>query len=224
MNLVAYITLEEAIAKHDEIILASGGLLGLRDEGLLISALTMIQNDFYYYKYHDKLAHLIFSINKNHCFIDGNKRASVSLGTLFLLKNGWPSEFIADFIIAMEEVVVWLANDEINKNDLQQIIKYLFFKLVSNNDYTCEKIKSLLNIYKLSEEGIFDLIQICNELTEITNDMISGSKELNDIDKIQIFENDIIIIEDGIINLEEKRCEIQRRRKIWELILKFLQN
>ncbi|ORF22839.1 hypothetical protein BGI05_00990, partial [Snodgrassella alvi] len=157
-------------------------------------------------------------------FIDGNKRASVSLGTLFLLKNGWPSEFIADFIIAMEEVVVWLANDEINKNDLQQIIKYLFFKLVSNNDYTCEKIKSLLNIYKLSEEGIFDLIQICNELTEITNDMISGSKELNDIDKIQIFENDIIIIEDGIINLEEKRCEIQRRRKIWELILKFLQN
>lgn len=101
MNSITYITLEEAIAKHDEIILASGGLLGLRDEGLLISALTMIQNDFYYSEYHEKLTHLIFSINKNHCFIDGNKRASISLGASFLLNNGWSSEFVASFIMTI---------------------------------------------------------------------------------------------------------------------------
>lgn len=68
MSCIDYLQPYEAIAIHDKIILASGGMLGLRDEGLLISALTMIQNDLYYPSFSSKLVHLIFSINKNHCF------------------------------------------------------------------------------------------------------------------------------------------------------------
>lgn len=90
MSSVVYLELDEVIANHDKIILASGGLLGIRDKGLLISALTMIQNDLYYPTFSSKLVHLIFSINKNHCFNDGNKRTSLSSGASFLLKNGWP--------------------------------------------------------------------------------------------------------------------------------------
>ncbi|MGE9659247.1 type II toxin-antitoxin system death-on-curing family toxin [Snodgrassella alvi] len=151
MNSITYITLEEAIAKHDEIILASGGLLGLRDEGLLISALTMIQNDFYYSEYHEKLTHLIFSINKNHCFNDGNKRASVGLGAIFLMKNGWTNEFIEFFIKKMEIVSVWLAEKKIGIEELKVFIALLINDLKENNDYKdhstfIDEINALLKI------------------------------------------------------------------------------
>lgn len=210
MNLVAYITLEEAIAKHDEIILASGGLLGLRDEGLLISALTMIQNDFYYSEYHEKLTHLIFSINKNHCFIDGNKRASISLGASFLLNNGWSSEFVASFIMAMEEVVVWLANDEINKNDLNLIIECLFLKFGSSKDYVDAMIQELLTDFR-------NMVKDLSYLIQIDNDIITSLKKLNRINQIQIYK-------DEIIESEEWIRKAQKEIKIWELISRFLQN
>lgn len=125
MNLIAYIEPEEAIIKHDEVILISGGLLGLRDKGLLTSTLTMIKNDSYYLKYIDKLTHLIFSINKNHCFIDGNKRLSIALGAIFLIKNGFSYQFVKKFILEMEQVVIWLAENTINKNDLALYISNL---------------------------------------------------------------------------------------------------
>lgn len=210
MNSITYITLEEAIAKHDAIILASGGLLGLRDEGLLISALTLIQNDLYYPTFSSKLVHLIFSINKNHCFIDGNKRASVSLAGSFLLKNGLPSEFVSDFIITMEEVVVWLANDEITKNTLAIIIMFLFCKFESDKDDYCLWIQQLVTTERDLEKEFLSIIQM-------SNTMISELKKTNRINKIQFYKNQITKAEESI-RLTQKEI------KIWELILKFLQN
>ena len=207
MNFIDYLQPNEAIAIHDKIILATGGILGLRDEGLLISALTMIQNDLYYSTFSSKLVHLIFSINKNHCFIDGNKRASISLGASFLINNGWSSDFVADFIIAMEEVVVWLANDEINKNDLQLIIECFVLKLSSSKDYICEIIQEILINYRDLEKDLSDLIQINDEI-------IHCLKEANRINELQIYEY-------KIIDSEEKRRRAQKELKIWGLILKF---
>lgn len=126
MNSIIYLEPDEVIAIHDKVILASGGLLGMRDKGLLISVLAMIQNDLYYPTFSLKLVHLIFSINKNHCFSDGNKRTSISSGASFLIKNGWSLEFVKNFIINMEDVVVWLADDEIDKNELSHIINIYF--------------------------------------------------------------------------------------------------
>jgi len=191
MNSIAYITLEEAIAKHDEIILASGGLLGLRDEGLLISALTMIENDLYYSSFSSKLVHLIFSINKNHCFIDGNKRASVSLAGSFLLKNGLPSEFVSDFIITMEEIVVWLANDEITKNTLALIIMFLFCKFESDKDDHCLWIKKLVITQREIEKNYLNIIQMANI-------MISELKKINGINRIHINKDEMIESEEWI--------------------------
>lgn len=134
MSSVVYLEQDEVIANHDKIILVSGGLLGIRDEGLLISALTMIQNDLYYPTFSSKLVHLIFSLNKNHCFNDGNKRTSISSGASFLLKNGWPQEFVKAFITNMEEVVVLLADDKINKNILAFMIDILILNFEINKD------------------------------------------------------------------------------------------
>lgn len=197
MNSIIYLEPAEVIANHDKIILASGGLLGIRDEGLLISALTMIQNDLYYPTFSSKLVHLIFSINKNHCFSDGNKRTSLSSGALFLLKNGWPPEFIKAFIINMEEVVVWLADDEIDKNDLTLIINILFLGFEINKDSDITKLA----------------FELSNGYQKITREF----EKLNLINQNRISEENLIEAK-LIIYLEEKY------KKIEELISKSFKN
>lgn len=79
-----YFDIQHAIKKHDWIINNSGGLHGYRDLGLLESALGHIQNDMYYPTFYEKLKHLIYSVNKFHPFVDGNKRSSLMLGAYFL--------------------------------------------------------------------------------------------------------------------------------------------
>lgn len=90
MNSIVFIAVDETIAINYEIISVSrvGDLFELHDKGLLISILTMIKNDLYYPNYYEKMSHLIFSIYKNHCFVDGNTRPSIVLGAIFLLKMG----------------------------------------------------------------------------------------------------------------------------------------
>jgi death on curing protein len=150
MNTIIYLEPAEVIANHDKIILASGGLSGLRDEGLLDSALTMIQNDLYYPTFSSKLVHLIFSINKNHCFCDGNKRTSISSGASFLLKNGWSPGFVKFFIINMENVVVRLADDEINKDELALIINILLLRFEINQSLSRPNLEIKLKL-KISD-------------------------------------------------------------------------
>lgn len=70
-----YITLEQALATHRSTIEHSGG--GDCSDiniGYLESALEMVQNDDYYPSFKDKLVHLVWSVNRNHSFSDGNKR------------------------------------------------------------------------------------------------------------------------------------------------------
>lgn len=84
-----YFDIEHAIRVHDWIIEKTGGLHGIRDQGVLESALEHIQNDWYYPGFVDKLSHLFFAINKFHAFSDGNKRSSIALSTYFLEINGF---------------------------------------------------------------------------------------------------------------------------------------
>jgi death on curing protein len=122
-----YFSAEYAIEVHDNIIRVSGGLLGIRDRGLLESSLEHIKNDFYYPSLEDKLTHLLYSINKNHCFNDGNKRASLALSAYFLLINGL-GILIKKFIIEMENIVVDVADNKIDKDLLFEIIESLLYE------------------------------------------------------------------------------------------------
>ena len=76
---------------HAESIAEHGGSPGLRDEGLLQSALARPQNLFAYEECSD-LARLAasygFGLAKNHAFVDGNKRAALLAIGLFLMLNG----------------------------------------------------------------------------------------------------------------------------------------
>jgi death-on-curing protein len=82
---------DDVIDLHAYILARTGGALGLRDEGLLESALARPLNRFMY-EYVDALPELAASyavgIAKNHPFADGNKRSAFLALGLFLDLNG----------------------------------------------------------------------------------------------------------------------------------------
>ena len=82
---------EVVIAAHEEMLFEHGGGTGIRDEGLLDSALQRAQNLFAYEKatVFDLAAAYSFGIAKNHPFVDGNKRAAFLTGYVFLELNGF---------------------------------------------------------------------------------------------------------------------------------------
>ncbi|CAN5731606.1 type II toxin-antitoxin system death-on-curing family toxin [soil metagenome] len=86
-----WVTKEGLIVLHDRSIALHGGAPGLRDEGLLESALVRPANLFHYQGVDDiciLAAAYLVAIASNHPFADGNKRAAYLAMGLFLMKNG----------------------------------------------------------------------------------------------------------------------------------------
>lgn len=103
---------------HEYSLATFGGLRGLRDEGLLESALARAQN-LYAYKPRTTLTHLAaataFGLARNHPFNDGNKRAAfLSIG-LFLGLNGL--RLTADKVDATHSIIA-LADGTLDENAL----------------------------------------------------------------------------------------------------------
>lgn len=119
-----YFTTDHAKATHDTIINISGGIQGVIDLGRLDSIIDQIKNDDYYPEFEDKLTHLVYAINKGHCFNDGNKRTSIALGAFFLAVNGLDM-FVNKFIIEMENIAVAVADNLVSKELLKEIIDSL---------------------------------------------------------------------------------------------------
>jgi death on curing protein len=137
---IIYITLEQAKEIHCKTIeISGGGACGQLNMGQLDSVLQNIQNDDYYPTFEEKLTHLIFSANKFHCFEDGNKRISISLGAQFLIFNGYM--FAAKrFLNEMENISYHVASGCISKNLLYEIICAIINDEIENEDI---KIKIL---------------------------------------------------------------------------------
>jgi death-on-curing protein len=82
----------DARALHDRLLALDGGAAGLRDPGLLQSALARPQQLYAYGDNPDIIdmaAAYTAGIVRNHPFIDGNKRTGFLLGVLFLELNGY---------------------------------------------------------------------------------------------------------------------------------------
>lgn len=128
-----YFDIEHAIETHDLIINESGGSHGVNDLGLLESVLEHIQNNIYYPEFETKVTHLVYSVNKNHAFSDGNKRSSIALGAYFLELNGL--DYCVDrFIIQMENISVHVADNRIDKDLLYEII----YSIINEDDFSEE--------------------------------------------------------------------------------------
>jgi death-on-curing protein len=90
-----WLTRDECVALHDMMLAQYGGCPGIRDEGLLESALARPQQLHHYGKpgMPQMAAAYTAGIVKNHPFLDGNKRTGFMLGAGFLERNGY--EFVA---------------------------------------------------------------------------------------------------------------------------------
>ena len=117
-----YIDIEQAVRIHEKTVQVSGGGdVGVINIGLLEIVLDHIQNDDYYPAFEDKLTHLVYAVNKNHSFSDGNKSLSISLGIQFLNINGYLF-CLGRFITEMANISYHMAVGLIEKDLLRQII------------------------------------------------------------------------------------------------------
>src|ERR1700744_2219580 len=87
-----WITFEQAIAIHGRQLRRFGGEAGLRDEGMLRSALERPVNKWSYEQagLAELAAAYSFGLAKNHAFVDGNKRIAFMTLMVFFRKNGVP--------------------------------------------------------------------------------------------------------------------------------------
>ena len=82
-----YLTLEDALYIHEEQLRLFGGAKGVRDRGLIESALLRPQTG-YYGDVIEEAAALWESLAMNHGFVDGNKRVAFACMDIFLGLNG----------------------------------------------------------------------------------------------------------------------------------------
>ena len=114
-----FLTLQETLELHDQLILRFGGTKGVRDLGLLESALVRPQTG-YYDTLSMQAAALLQSLCQNHCFVDGNMRVAFAGTAIFLRMNGYrlsvkPDEgesFLVEQVIkkrvTIEAIAAWL--------------------------------------------------------------------------------------------------------------------
>jgi death-on-curing protein len=87
-KLVKHLTLDEVLAIHEIVVQRFGGVSGVRDLGLLESALFRPRTG-YYRDLAEMAAALFESLLMNHPFVDGNKRVAFFATDVFLRLNGW---------------------------------------------------------------------------------------------------------------------------------------
>ena len=109
---------------HADLLQRYGGQPGLRDAGLLDSALAqpkMIFGGKYTHKtLFDKAAAYGFHVRKNHPFTDGNKRVAFVLMDIFLQRNGWE---ISSTEEEAYEIMIDLASGKLQKSQLSTCLK-----------------------------------------------------------------------------------------------------
>ena len=119
-NTIQFLTLDEVLAIHDRLIEAFGGAEGVRDLGMLESALYRPQTG-YYVDIIQMSAALFESLLMNHPFLDGNKRAAFFATDTFLRLNGYRIE--ADTKSAYSFIISLLESNAVQMDALSEWVK-----------------------------------------------------------------------------------------------------
>jgi death-on-curing protein len=121
---VHYLTTAQVLFVHARLIAETGGAAGVRDLGLLESAIARPQATFdgrdLYPGLYSKAAALMAGVVNNHPFVDGNKRVGITAAALFLVRNGLRLNADNDEVerfalqvaqgrLAVEEMAGWFA-------------------------------------------------------------------------------------------------------------------
>lgn len=114
---IEWIGLPTVLAIHADQIAENGGAPGVRDEGLLRSALARPQNLTAYEPgagLHWHAASYAFGLVRNHGFVDGNKRVALATAGVFLMINGY---WLDATEREVERMTVGLAAGEVDEAD-----------------------------------------------------------------------------------------------------------
>ena len=126
---------EKVLLLQQLVVEETGGIFGVRDMGLLESAVNGIYQTFggqdLYPSKEEKGAHLGYSLIKDHAFIDGNKRTGILVMLSFLAINGVKLKYtdeelikigysLADDKMTYEALLSWVNNHKINTCYLSQ--------------------------------------------------------------------------------------------------------
>ena len=99
------LTADEVITLHEKLITATGGSNGIRDIGLLESALSGCYQSFggedLYPDVMEKAARMAYTICKNHPFIDGNKRTAITSMLVILRMNDIFLQYTQQELVAL---------------------------------------------------------------------------------------------------------------------------
>ena len=124
-----YLTPEQVLFLHSRLLNETGGGHGIRDLGMLLSALGRPQATFdekeLYPDLFSKAAALMDSLIRNHPFVDGNKRTAITAAALFLRLNGFQlivenNEMVqftlacAQSRLSLDEITNWFREYSIN--------------------------------------------------------------------------------------------------------------
>ena len=122
------LTVEEILSLHEKLIDKTGGSQGVRDMGLLESAVYSTETSFddieQYPSVEEKAARLMFALTNNHAFVDGNKRIGIFVMMMTLELNGITQKFsqkelirlglsVADGSWNYDKILDWIKTHEI---------------------------------------------------------------------------------------------------------------
>lgn len=114
---------QQILVLHEQLLAQTGGLPGVRDEGLLESALEAPFQGFgetdAYPSLQQKAARLCYGLVKNHPFVDGNKRIGAHAMLVFLALNGIELNYSQK---ELSEIVLALASGE---RDYDALLRWL---------------------------------------------------------------------------------------------------
>ncbi|MFN8495741.1 MAG: type II toxin-antitoxin system death-on-curing family toxin [Caldilineaceae bacterium] len=112
-----YLTVNEVLELHQQIIQGSGGVYGLHDWGALESAVAQSRMTFddaeLYPSIVEKASALGFSLIQNHPFVDGNKRVGHAAMEVLLVLNGYQIEATVD---EQEEIILQVASGQVRRD------------------------------------------------------------------------------------------------------------
>jgi death on curing protein len=114
-----FLSLSEVVELHRLLVESSGGSKGIRDLGILESAVSQPRTTFgetdLYPTLIEKAAALCFSLSHNHPFVDGNKRVAHAAMETLLVLNGYAIDATVD---EQEQTMLALAQSSVSREEL----------------------------------------------------------------------------------------------------------
>lgn len=123
--MIEYLTIDQVIELHDELLKKYGGLAGIRDKNLLCSAIEAPKAALFglemYPSVYQKAAAYLFHLVSNHPFNDANKRTGYAATLVFLEVNDAKTSFAKE---DFEDLVIEVAKGKVTKEEITRFLEH----------------------------------------------------------------------------------------------------